>query len=300
MGVEDRHRPHGAGCAAAGDHACLVFSSDRERREQLAGFLRGGFDAGERVLYLADAEAIGTPVLERAAAGVDVRARLASGQLDVRTTGASYLRGGRFEPAAMTAALGDEVARARADGWRGLRITGEMTWALGGAPGCELLLEYERDVQSVLDETGAMAICQYDARRFASDTLRRTRALHPIVLGELPAGPSTPRLRVERLAPRMLAVAGEVDFANASRLRLALCDAVGRGGDVTLASRGLTFLDAAGVRTLCGAASALAERGHRLVVLDPPGVVARAIELVAATGLPGAEALLLRASAPPV
>ncbi|GAA3315697.1 hypothetical protein GCM10020219_032790 [Nonomuraea dietziae] len=49
-------------------------------------------------------------------------------------------------------------------GWAGLRVSGEMSWALAGQPGTDQLEDFERRVTGVYAVGRAVGLCQYDAR----------------------------------------------------------------------------------------------------------------------------------------
>jgi PAS domain-containing protein len=78
--------------------------------------------------------------------------------------------------------LAEATAAAKADGFSALRVTGEMTWVLGGEPGTERLFEYEAKLNYFLPEHDALAICQYDRRRFAADVILDVIRTHPVVI----------------------------------------------------------------------------------------------------------------------
>jgi anti-anti-sigma factor len=76
-------------------------------------------------------------------------------------------------------------------------------------------------------------------------------------------------------------VSGELDASTAPQLTVALDRLVDVGGIVCVDFSGLAFCGAAGINVLFGAVRALGARG-RLVIYDPPPVVARLIDI---TGL---------------
>jgi PAS domain-containing protein len=82
----------------------------------------------------------------------------------------------------MLAFLADSVEAARRDGFRALRVTGEMTWALGGAAGSERLMEYESKLNRLLPAADALAICQYSRRWFPAETVKEVIETHPLVI----------------------------------------------------------------------------------------------------------------------
>lgn len=115
--------------------------------------------------------------------GIDVDGVLESGQLLIDTSRETYLRGGEFSPERMLADIWLPLLNdARADGFPTVRVTGEATWALSGAPGTERILEYESTIDEFLLEHGIIAACQYCRGRFDSDFLTDILQVHRKVL----------------------------------------------------------------------------------------------------------------------
>ena len=77
----------------------------------------------------------------------------------------------------------------------------------------------------------------------------------------------------------VVAVAGEVDTLSAPRLAAVLAPLVAHGGPVRINLRDVTFIDAAGIGVLAGAAASICGRGH-IVVLDPAPTALRVIDIV--------------------
>ena len=78
-----------------------------------------------------------------AAEGIDVDQYIESGALVVLTKKDTCLKEGCFDPDLMIAFLKESVRTAKSAGFSALRVTAEMTWALGDEPGTEKLIEYE-------------------------------------------------------------------------------------------------------------------------------------------------------------
>lgn len=167
-------RPH--------DHLCLIHDGPREQLEVAAAFLRIGLDRGERCVYIADQNAKARVVQALLAAGADAHDAIAKGRLVITDPRSTYLRGGRFHPDRMIAFLQEATEDALAGGFRALRATGEMTWALRGDPGNERLIEYEARLNDVFPRLDLLAICQYDRARFSPETLRDVLLTHPLVI----------------------------------------------------------------------------------------------------------------------
>jgi len=147
---------------APGTHLCFLYRNEEERWALLVEYIRRGLEAGERVLYIADAPSATTIREHLQRAGIDVEEAERRGQLRFLTAEEAYLRGERFDPEAMLALLRRETEEALNQGFKGLRATGEMTWALRGLPGSERLSEYEALLNEFFPGSPCIGLCQYD------------------------------------------------------------------------------------------------------------------------------------------
>lgn len=231
-----------------------------------------------RVLYVASGRAPAEVLRDLEQDGIAARRAEAAGQLEVRVAEEAYLADGGFDRAAMTALLRHEVTRARRDGWSGFRVAGEMAWALGGGPDTLAeLIEYERIVDDVFAESGAAALCLYDAERFDAATLDEIAAIHPLVLAEPPAADppaadaadapaAWERVRIEHHRGG-LALAGTLDGENGPSVAASLRRAGTVSGDLRLDLSGLEHVDLSGGAALAGALREHVERGGTTTVV---------------------------------
>lgn len=165
-----------------GDHVCAVYSSPDEQAEAMAQYIASGLNAGERCLYILDDRAA-PEILERlGGTGVDVAAATDSRRFVLATSRQTYLREGTFDPDAMVRLLAASQEEALAAGCSGLRITGEMTWALGSDVWSERVVEYETRLNEFFPGSRAQAICQYNRARFSPSVIRDVLRTHPIAL----------------------------------------------------------------------------------------------------------------------
>ena len=169
-----------------GDHLCCLYETEEERRMLLMPFLCQGLERGEKVLYVVDAclpETILGYLREPSTGSgqaLDVEPYLARGQLAILTCDDTYMRHGVFDPEGMITLLQAETERALAEGYRALRGSSEMTWALRGLPGSERLIEYEARLNDFLPGSQCLVICQYDRRHFGPEVLVDVLRIHPI------------------------------------------------------------------------------------------------------------------------
>lgn len=255
---------------ASGDHACLVCDSDAERRSAMLEFVRAGVSAGEKVVFIHEHD--GDWLLEDS----ELVAARDAGQLELRPLAGAYLATGTFDPPQMLSLLRQDVEDARAAGYSNYRVCGEMGWA---SPGMEALLGYEDQVDELLAETGAVALCHYDRPRFQPDTIREIQRLHPLVLTE-GAGAVRPELAVEPGAGGELVLRGEVDVATRGSLEHSLVAARRRRRELRLDVKELEFIDAAGLRIIHSAGEQLRREGGELTLVRPGGLVRRLLSVL--------------------
>lgn len=165
-----------------GDHVCAVYDSPEEQLETISGYVKAGLDAGERCLYIVDDRTADEVLGGMAGAGIDIGTARSGNRLVLSTKRESYLQAGSFDPDAMIAAVSALTDQAVADGCTGLRITGEMTWALGGEIGCDRLIEYETKLNRFFPGSRAHAICQYNRQRFSPAIVRDVLRTHPFAV----------------------------------------------------------------------------------------------------------------------
>ena len=167
-----------------GHHACFVYDTEGEHRAVIASFLREGLARNEKLLYLHDAHSSAL-VVDCLSDQPQIGKRLLERQLVVREASPAYVPTGAFSPEHMINALWTETNEALADGYAGLRVTGEMTWALAGLPGSDRLAEYEAKLHDFFSTNPCVALCQYDRRRFGPRQLLDVLLAHPVVaIGE--------------------------------------------------------------------------------------------------------------------
>jgi len=126
-----------------GNHLCFLYETDEEHRAVMSSFLQQGLEYGEKVLYLLDQRAPETILKYLKDEGLDLEPYLRRGQLVFLNARETYLDQGKFEPEALINFWLRELEKSVAEEFKGLRVTGEMTWALQPAPGVDRLIEYE-------------------------------------------------------------------------------------------------------------------------------------------------------------
>jgi anti-anti-sigma factor len=238
---------------APGDHVCWTVDDDAVRMEAIAGFLRAGLRARHKVLYCGDDPDGVLAGLRRH--GIGTGAALASGQLAAVTAESTYLAGGMFDAVATLELWRSVIAAARAEGYPGIRVVGDMTWASRDVPGVAHLPWYEAHVNTLFVDGYVAGVCAYDVRRFDPLELRRLAWAHPGGAGPAASFDPGTSLRISRTRqPWGLRLTGEVDLSNRTALSAMIEHLFDDGPEVTVDVSGLTFADTAAARILVNAA----------------------------------------------
>jgi PAS domain S-box-containing protein len=164
------------------DHPCLIYESREEQLAAAIPFIKMGLERVEQCVYIVDENTAQTVLDAMRAEGIDVDSALDSGALKVITKREAYLREGYFDPDSMIQFLKEGVNSAKRAGFKALRVTGEMTWALGSEASVERLIEYEAKLNYVFPEYDILAICQYNRKRFKPEIIIDIIRTHPLVI----------------------------------------------------------------------------------------------------------------------
>lgn len=164
-----------------GDHVCYIYETP-EQMDAIAPYIMQGTQRNEQCLYIADENSGAEVTNALEGRGLNVSAAISRGQLNIITKTASYVKEGYFDPDKMIVLLRESTEAVLASGYQALRATGEMTWSLAGHPGSERLLEYEVKLNHFLPHHRALAVCQYNAKKFSPEILLEIIKTHPLVI----------------------------------------------------------------------------------------------------------------------
>ncbi|MDB5384903.1 MAG: hypothetical protein JWM11_549 [Planctomycetaceae bacterium] len=165
-----------------GDHICSIYENADEQLDAAVQFIKEGINQKARCLYIADEHTIKEVAETLSAAGVNVDQELLRGALRLQTSQDTYLRTGNFVPQVMTDFVHEAEVEALAAGFSGLRLVGEMTWALQADSICDRLIEYEALFNHLLKSSKSVVLCQYNKSRFDSPCIHDVIRTHPLVI----------------------------------------------------------------------------------------------------------------------
>ena len=268
----------------ASDHACLTFGEPEELLDLTAAFVRDGLAGGLKVIWLGD----GTPaqaVAELARRGIAAEPAVARGQMSTVAWEGSLLSGQAFTADHAMAWLTGQMMACRGEGFAGLRVAVDMSWALRPVTGIEQLPQFEEDLAAALAGTAVSVLCQYDRDRFDPVTLASVAAFHTRAVAAATYHADALLRICRQYAPPGIRLAGEIDYQAGEPLALALAEAIRLDDDLTINMAALAFIDASTARMITDAVRGL--EGSRKVVLQcHPAITAR-FTLLGADSLPG-------------
>jgi len=156
-----------------------------------------------------------------------------------------------------------EAAKAREEGFSGMRVVADMRWTMAYPSLRSQLAAFELRLDEVVAELGATVICVYGDSDHARRDLAETVAVHPLTCGVRVADPG---FRIWNLDRGTWEIVGEVDESNVDFLGRALSAALANGPVRRLRCGGLRFISAAGIRALSGVSQA--QPGQAMVIQE--------------------------------
>jgi anti-anti-sigma regulatory factor len=262
---------------AVNDHACLTFGEPEELFDLTAAFVRDGLADGLKVVWISEAGP-GRAVAELARRGVAVEPALAAGRLAAAGSEGRLLTGQTFSAGQAITWLSGQMTACQQEGFPGLRVAVDMSWALRPVTGVEQLPEFEQGVAAALAGSTVSVLCQYDRQRFDSVTLATVAAFHTCSVAAATYHADATLRICRQYAPPGIRLAGELDYRRSEPLALALAEAIRIDGDIVVNMTGLTFIDGSSVRMIVDAARGLAE-SRQVELRCQPSITARFVLL---------------------
>jgi PAS domain S-box-containing protein len=170
-----------------GDHLCTTHETLAEEIAVAVPFVRHGLARGERCISIGEEKTTRRLTKALVDVGVMVARERRRGALQVVADLHLFrLLSGEFDPRAMVEFLRQAASRARAEGFPGLRVAGDMAWAMGLGVPPDRPIEFETLLDQFLRDSPSVVLCQYDRARFDPALIYDVLRTHPLaVLGDL-------------------------------------------------------------------------------------------------------------------
>lgn len=233
-----------------GAHICWAYDDPGDYFARVGAYVSGGLQAGQRVAcyFSAARHDAASGELRAAVPGFD--AAVDAGALIIGSIEESYLREGGFDADARLSGYAAMVDDALVDGFRALRVLGDVHSALDAA-GDHEWAAYELRADLLAARLPLTALCTYDVEKCGEDALRLVRSVHgAIARSGDDDSHNTLEFRLRAGSTGVVAVAGEVDAFSSDIVGGVLVRAVVDVPDAVVDVSGLDFIDAAGMRAL--------------------------------------------------
>ncbi|MFW9926780.1 MAG: MEDS domain-containing protein [Candidatus Thorarchaeota archaeon] len=143
------------------DHAILFYDSKESKHNTLFSYIESGLKRGEAARYICSEESPSDIRESMQRFGIDVERFESGGALGILHYTDMYIRNGTFNIDDVMDTWNDSFNEAISLGFKGMRVTGEMSCFIEHNLVSELI-EYERALHTVLD-VPMTAICAYNA-----------------------------------------------------------------------------------------------------------------------------------------
>jgi hypothetical protein len=164
-----------------GGHLCLPFETDDEKQDAVVAFFRDGLSHGSRCLFVGKPtefeDLLGRLELE----GVGSARAKARGALRFLTQEEAYLHDGAFDPNRVLARFAAQVDEALADGFTGLRGTGELMY-IPKDEEWRKIVWYEAQVNEHFARRPFAGLCRYPRAVVPAERVCDVLRTHPVAI----------------------------------------------------------------------------------------------------------------------
>jgi len=164
------------------DHVCLFYSSKDQQLSAVFDFIQAGLEQRKKCLYIFHENRPHFILEKLKSEGVDVDSALKNGDLMILDKREMCLHQSFFDPDYMIKKTKHYSDLAGSEGYEGLRITGEMSWACENYPGSDKLMEYEAKLNIFIPGRNITSLCQYKMNGFSSRMIIQAIQTHPKII----------------------------------------------------------------------------------------------------------------------
>lgn len=164
-------------------HVCAFFNSRDAEYDALNPFYKQAIENGEKNFHIVDPAFADEHRARLETAGIDTHHCEACGQLEVVTWPEAYLdEEGKFNKERMLRLVDRLTGSGRDAGFSRLRIMGNMNWAFEDETTAPQLIEYEAEVNEIIERNRQPAVCVYDMAKLSGAMLMDVLRTHPLTL----------------------------------------------------------------------------------------------------------------------
>ena len=165
---------------STGKHVCLIYDSEENYRLVVEAYIRQGIQNNEKIFCLLEEHTPETILGYLADLNTDFLQKNKQLTL-IKSVDSQWNRKG-YANNRMLDSLKQGIETAITEGYTGIRLVGEMSWAVQEDEKFEHLMAYECHLNEAFPGNPYSAMCVYDRRKFNPDLLQDCLMTHPTVI----------------------------------------------------------------------------------------------------------------------
>ncbi|MDW8002733.1 MAG: MEDS domain-containing protein [Deltaproteobacteria bacterium] len=173
----------GLGDLLSRNHIALIYESEEEWQEAIVPFIVSGIENGEKCLYVFDENEPERVRRYLQGKGLDVALIEKEGRLAFFDSRYIFSPSETFDAESAVDFFITKVKGAIKEGFRGLRVTVEMTWILKNVPESKRILEYGSGLnERLISNYPCVFLCQFDRWKFDQEFIKGIILVHPSIM----------------------------------------------------------------------------------------------------------------------
>jgi PAS domain S-box-containing protein len=167
----------------SGDHIVLLYKKEKEIISASISFIKTSLARNEKCLYIKGDlnEEILINELRKQVSDLDLYIK--NGQLQFLDKEETYALSNDFKAEEMIDTLKKESMNALAEGYKGLSITGELSWVLNFKDGKKEIIDYEWMLNEyIFNDYPVVAMCRYNLNKFDNSIIKAIIELHHYII----------------------------------------------------------------------------------------------------------------------
>jgi len=175
-----------------GDHTVLLYEDEVNIISSLVSFIEASLKRGEKCLYIegdADTKLLIATLKKQLD---DYDRYLKNSQLHFLSKEETYALSNKFKADEMIDLIKEEADQALKEGFKGLSITGELSWVLNFENGKREIIDYEWKLNDrIFHDYPVVALCRYNIDKFEAEIIKAVIELHHYIVwkGEIHENP---------------------------------------------------------------------------------------------------------------
>ncbi|CCU78410.1 hypothetical protein HSACCH_00599 [Halanaerobium saccharolyticum subsp. saccharolyticum DSM 6643] len=167
----------------SGDHIVLLYKNEKEIISASISFIKTSLARNEKCLYIKGDLNEEILINELRKQLSDFDSYIENGQLQFLDKEETYALSDNFKAKEMIETLKKESMNALAEGYKGLAITGELSWVLNFENGKKEIIDYEWMLNEyIFDDYPVVAMCRYNLNKFDNSIIKAIIELHHYII----------------------------------------------------------------------------------------------------------------------